>query len=387
MNNINFNSKTNVKKSSTFKTILISFISGIIGATTILLIFLNSPTFKKLIKSNNKQSQTIDYSKINTNLLSLSNISDTGVAVAQKVLPSVVGIEVSFENQKSQSAQGSGSGVIISSDGYILTNSHVITNDGSDGLNLGKVSEINVYLYNDETPYHAKIVGNDPQSDLSVLKIEKNNLIAAELGDSDAVQVGEYCMEVGNPLGMKSSVTTGSISALNRQIVGENGVLYTLIQTDAAINGGNSGGALVNSNGQVIGINTIKVSGEDVEGLCFAIPINLTKTIFKDLIQYNKVIRPYIGVAGTTISDDTIKKYPKYKLVKGIYIRTIGKYSPAEQAGLKVGDIITSLDNKKVSTMFDLDSIKNSHNIGDKLNLIYYRFGEKFETTITLAES
>ena len=176
-------------------------------------------------------------------------------------------------------------------------------------------------------------------------------------------------MAVGNPLGMKSSITTGSISALNRQLVGENGVLYTLIQTDAAINSGNSGGALVNSNGQVIGVNTIKVSGEDIEGLSFAIPINHTKRIFSDLIKYNKVIRPYIGIAGTTISETLLKQFPNSKLVKGVYIRNIGQNSPAEKSGLKIGDIITSFDDKPISTMFDIDLIKNNHNIGDKINI------------------
>ena len=185
-------------------------------------------------------------------------------------------------------------------------------------------------------------------------------------------------MAVGNPLGMKSSITTGSISALNRQLVGENGVLYTLIQTDAAINSGNSGGALVNSNGQVIGVNTIKVSGEDIEGLSFAIPINHTKRIFSDLIKYNKVIRPYIGIAGTTISET---------LLKGVYIRNIGQNSPAEKAGLKIGDIITSFDDKPISTMFDIDLIKNNHNIGDKINIEIYRSGEKINTTLELTEA
>ena len=364
----------NKSKNGILKNILISFFSGIIGTLIIILILFKTNAFSKLLKNTKK---TTAITQTNTNQISLSNISDTGVAVAQKVLPSVVGIDVTFEKQQSSISGGSGSGIIISSDGYILTN----------GNNLGKPIEIKVYLYNDKTPYSAQIIGNDPQTDLSVLKINKTDLVAAELGDSDTVQIGEYCMAVGNPLGMRSSITTGSISALNRQLVGENGVLYTLIQTDAAINSGNSGGALVNSNGQVIGVNTIKVSGEDIEGLSFAIPINHTKRIFSDLIKYNKVIRPYIGIAGTTISDTILKQFPNSKLVKGIYIRNIGQNSPAEKAGLKIGDIITSFDNKSVSTMFDIDLIKNNHNIGDKVTIEVYRSGEKFNTTIELSES
>ena len=374
----------NKSKLNILKNILIPFFSGIVGASVIIFISIKTNSFSKLI-TNSKQSTPIQY--LNPNQISLSSISDTGTAVAQKVLPSVVGIDVTFEHQQSSIAGGSGSGIIISTDGYILTNSHVITGDNSNGVNLGKPTEIKVYLYNDKTPYPAQIIGNDPQTDLSVLKIDKTNLVAAELGDSDTVQIGEYCMAVGNPLGMRSSITTGSISALNRQLVGENGVLYTLIQTDAAINSGNSGGALVNSSGQVIGVNTIKVSGEDIEGLSFAIPINQTKRIFSDLIKYNKVIRPYIGIAGTTISDTILKQFPNSKLVKGVYIRNIGQGSPAEKAGLKIGDIITSFDNKSVSTMFDIDLIKNSHNIGDKINLEVYRSGEKINTTIELIES
>ena len=374
----------NKSKLNILKNILIPFFSGIVGASVIIFISIKTNSFSKLI-TNSKQSTPIQY--LNPNQISLSSISDTGTAVAQKVLPSVVGIDVTFEHQQSSIAGGSGSGIIISTDGYILTNSHVITGDNSNGVNLGKPTEIKVYLYNNKTPYPAQIIGNDPQTDLSVLKIDKTDLVAAELGDSDTVQIGEYCMAVGNPLGMRSSITTGSISALNRQLVGENGVLYTLIQTDAAINSGNSGGALVNSSGQVIGVNTIKVSGEDIEGLSFAIPINQTKRIFSDLIKYNKVIRPYIGIAGTTISDTILKQFPNSKLVKGVYIRNIGQDSPAEKAGLKIGDIITSFDNKSVSTMFDIDLIKNSHNIGDKINLEVYRSGEKINTTIELIES
>ena len=332
----------NKSKNVVLKNIIISFFSGIIGTILIILILFKTNTFSKLLKNNNKPT-TITYT--NTNQISLSSISDTGVAVAQKVLPSVVGIDVTFEKQQSSMSGGSGSGIIISSDGYILTNSHVITGDNTNGINLGKPIEIKVYLYNDKTPYPAQIIGNDPQTDLSVLKINKTDLVAAELGDSDAVQIGEYCMAVGNPLGMRSSITTGSISALNRQLVGENGVLYTLIQTDAAINSGNSGGALVNSNGQVIGVNTIKVS------------------------------------------DTILKQFPNSKSVKGIYIRNIGQNSPAEKAGLKIGDIITSFDNKPVSNMFDIDLIKNNHNIGDKVNIEIYRSGEKINTTIELSES
>ena len=170
-------------------------------------------------------------------------------------------------------------------------------------------------------------------------------------------------MAIGNPLGMASSVTAGTISALNRKITDEDGKNYTLIQTDAAINSGNSGGALVNTNGEVIGINTIKASGTGVEGLGFAIPINSTKSITEDLIKYNKVKRPYIGITGTNITESTIKANPTAKLVVGCYVRAVSEFSPAEKAGLKIGDIIIKADGTQVKTMDELNDIKNKHSV------------------------
>ena len=161
---------------------------------------------------------------------------------------------------------------------------------------------------------------------------------------------------------------------------------YTVIQTDAAINSGNSGGALVNSKGEVIGINTIKASGTGVEGLGFSIPINSTKSIYSDLVQYNKVIRPYIGISGTDITDDTIKAYPAAKLVKGAYVRNVIEYSPAEKAGIKVGDIIVKADGKTVSSYNELNTIKNSHKIGDTIEIVVNRNGEEKTFTLTLVE-
>ena len=243
-----------------------------------------------------------------------------------------------------------------------------------------------IYLYNDDTPYDAKIIGTDEQTDLAVIKINKSDLVAAELGDSDTVQVGEWCMTIGNPLGMKSTVCQGSISALNREITDSEGKTYSVLQTDAAINEGNSGGALVNSKGQVIGINTLKASGEGVEGLGFAIPINSTKTIYNDLIQYNKVKRPYIGITGSDVTEKTIKANPTFDLKLGAYVRSIDDFSPAEKAGLKIGDIIVAADGQKVESMDDLNKVKNSHKIGDKISLTIYRDGKESTVELTLVE-
>lgn len=398
--NFTNSNKTNVKGTAGFgKTIILPFVSGILGASLIVGTCFSVPAIRnKLMSQNSNSYQTnqasIDYNNINTNLVSLSSFSDTGVAVAQKVLPSVVGIKVTYSvntifSQNTSTATAEGSGVIISSDGYILTNNHVINSTSSSSgsyYSIGEATNLTVTLYNDSTEYKAKIIGTDSQTDLAVIKIDKTDLSAATLGDSDSVQVGEWCMAIGNPLGMKSSVTTGSISALNRNITDSEGKTYTVIQTDAAINSGNSGGALVNSKGEVIGINTIKASGTGVEGLGFSIPINSTKSIYSDLIQYNKVIRPYIGISGTDITDDTIKAYPAAKLVKGAYVRNVIEYSPAEKAGIKVGDIIVKADGKAVSSYNELNTIKNSHKVGDTIEIVVNRNGEEKTFTLTLVE-
>lgn len=285
---------------------------------------------------------------------------------------------------KSGTTTASGSGIIMSADGYILTNNHIVNSTSSNSYyEVSKASKITVYLHNDKTPYEAKIIGTDEQTDLAVIKIEKSGLRAAELGDSNSVKVGEFSMAVGNPLGMQSSVTGGMISAVNREVTDSDGKTYTLIQTDAAINAGNSGGALVNAEGKVIGVNTLKLSGTGIEGMGFAIPINSTLDIYEQLIQYNKVKRPYIGITGLDLDEKTAEYN---KLVVGIYIKAIDDFSSAEKAGLKVGDVIIEADDKKVTTMNELNEIKNTHKIGDEMTLKVNRNGKDVSITLTLAE-
>lgn len=382
------------------KSVVLPFISGIVGASLVVGLCFNVPTIKEQLLGDTAKvatpdsSSAINYNNVNTNLISLSNYSDTGVAVAQKVLPSIVGISVEYPistlfSRTVSTAKAEGSGVIISTDGYILTNNHVISTSSSSSSSyyaVGEASKITVSLYNDDEVYEAKVVGTDETTDLAVIKIEKDNLTAAELGDSDALQVAEWCMAIGNPLGMKSSITTGSISALNRNITDSDGKAFTLIQTDAAINEGNSGGALVNSKGQVIGINTLKASGTGVEGLGFAIPINSTKRIYSDLINYSKVKRPYIGFTGTDITESVIKQNPSMKLVVGAYIRSIEDFSPAEKAGLKIGDIVIKIEGKEIRTMNELNAIKETYSIGDTITLTISRDGKERDVSVTLAE-
>ena len=372
---------------------LIPFISGIAGSAIVLCICFGVPSIKdKIINQNvsNTSNETVKSSTpSSTSQISLGNYSETGIGVAQKVLPSVVGIKVEysvssiFYKGASNTATAEGSGVIISEDGYILTNNHIINSSSSSSYyEVGKANKITVYLYNDETEYEGTIIGTDEQTDLAVIKIDKTGLTAAELGDSDSVQVGEFAMAIGNPLGMQSSVSSGTISAVNRSVTSDN-VTYKLIQTDAAINSGNSGGALVNSQGQVIGINTLKMSGSGIEGMGFAIPINSTKDIYSQLIQYNKVKRPYIGISGRDLDAETAKAN---NLVKGVYVLSVEEFSAAEKAGIKNGDVITQIDGKDIKTMDELNEIKNSHSIGDEITLKISRSGKEKEIKLTLQE-
>ena len=243
---------------------------------------------------------------------------------------------------QTSTATASGSGIIISEDGYILTNNHIVATSSSESYyEVSEATKVTVTLFNDETEYEAKIVGKDEQTDLAVIKIEKSGLSKAEFADSDSIKVGEFAMAVGNPLGMQSSVTCGIISAVNREVTDSEGKKFTLIQTDASINSGNSGGALVNAKGEVIGINTLKLSGTGIEGMGFAIPINSAKSVIDQLIEFQTVKRPALGITATAITEDQSKRY---NVPVGVYVESVEKDSSADEAGLKVGDIITELN-------------------------------------------
>lgn len=374
------------------KTVLLPFACGILGAGLVVGTCFGVPNIRENLFSGftvQEGSSTSNTVNLNTEQISLLDYSDTAVGVAQKVLPSIVGINVTYSvNSPFYGAQGTasaqGSGVIISEDGYILTNNHVVNSSSSSSFyELGKASKITVKLYNDDTEYEAEIVGTDEQTDLAVIKIDKTGLTAAELGDSDSVQVGEFCMAIGNPLGLGSTVTDGIVSAVNREVTDEDGNTYTAIQTNAAINSGNSGGALVNSQGQVIGINTLKVSGDGVEGVGFAIPINSTKDIYSQLIEYNKVKRPYLGIGGIELDEKTAKAN---NLTVGIYVKTLEDFSAAEKAGIKVGDVIVKAEGQDVETMDELNAIKNAKEIGDEMTLTVWRDGKTEDITVTLQE-
>ena len=376
------------------KSVLLPFTCGVLGAGIVVGTCFGVPSIRENILGTQDsafgESTTNTVSNPNTEQISLLDYSDTAVGVAQKVLPSIVGINVTYSvnsifyrTQGTATAQGSG--VIISEDGYILTNNHVVNSSTSSSsfYELGEASKITVQLYNDDTECEAEIVGTDEQTDLAVIKIDKDGLTAAELGDSDSVQVGEFCMAIGNPLGLGITVTDGIVSAVNRTVTDEDGNSYEAIQTNAAINSGNSGGALVNSQGQVIGINTLKVSGDGVEGVGFAIPINSTKDIYEQLIQYNKVKRPYLGIGGIEVDEETARAN---NLTVGIYVKTLETFSAAEKAGVRVGDVIIKADGQDIKTMDELNEIKNQKEIGDTMTLTIWRNGETQDIEVTLQE-
>ena len=282
--------KKEKNKSGFGKSVLIPFVSGVVGCSVVIGTCFGVPSIKtKLLGHSTSNISTSSSNSTSSNgyvdQISLNNFSDTAVYAANKILPSIVGIKIEysvnttsiFGRSNTSTATASGSGIIISEDGYILTNNHVVSSSSSESNSYYQISEatkVSVTLFNDETEYEAKIVGQDEQTDLAVIKIEKTGLTKAEFADSDSVKVGEFAMAVGNPVNMTSTVTTGIVSAVNRKITDSDGKEFTLIQTDAAINAGNSGGALVNSQGQVIGINTLKLQGTGIEGMGFAIPIN-----------------------------------------------------------------------------------------------------------------
>ncbi|HEY9059551.1 MAG TPA: trypsin-like peptidase domain-containing protein [Pseudobacteroides sp.] len=309
--------------------------------------------------------------------------------IAKKVNPSIVGIRMvtgnskrSYFNNISQS-NAEGSGVIISQDGYIMTNYHVV--QYADPKNrLSRSTTLEVFL-SDDKQVKAKYIGGDSKNDLAVIKVELDNLPAAELGDSSQLEVGELAVAIGNPLGMEfaGSVTVGVVSALDRKVEAE-GKTLNLIQTDAASNPGNSGGALVNSQGQVIGINTIKISTAGVEGLGFAIPINDAKPIVDQLRMFGYIKgRPQIGITGEQVTEPIAQQYG---IPVGIYIIEVASGSGADKAGISEGDILVSLADKEVKTMKDLDDIKKSYKAGDTVNAVVVRDGSKVDLKLTFTE-
>lgn len=316
------------------------------------------------------QQQT---NKSNFGTVQVSDVSD----IVEKCKDSVV--EITTESASSGNSifgqyvsQGAGSGVIISKDGYIVTNNHVVS--GATSLKVTTT---------DGTEYDASVVGKDSQTDLAVIKVDANNLQAATLGDSDILQVGDPAIAIGNPLGeLGGTVTTGIISATDRQITIDDETM-TLLQTDAAINPGNSGGGLFNADGNLIGIVNAKESSTGIEGLGFAIPITPAQDIITELMQNGSVTsRPALNVSLYDYTSNNQGQYSKYE--DGCYIVQIVKNGAADKAGLKQNDHILSFDSEQIQSTSDVKNVLKKHKIGDTIKMVVERDSKKITVEITL---
>ena len=316
------------------------------------------------------QQQT---NKSNSGTVQVSDVSD----IVEKCKDSVV--EITTESVSSGNSifgqyvsQGAGSGVIISEDGYIVTNNHVVS--GATSLKVTTT---------DGTEYDASVVGKDSQTDLAVIKVDANNLQPATLGDSDILQVGDPAIAIGNPLGeLGGTVTTGIISATDRQITIDDETM-TLLQTDAAINPGNSGGGLFNADGNLIGIVNAKESSTGIEGLGFAIPITPAQDIITELMQNGSVTsRPALNVSLYDYTSNNQGQYSKYE--DGCYIVQIVKNGAADKAGLKQNDRIISFDGEQIQSTSDVKNVLKKHKIGDTVKMAVERDSKKVTVEITL---
>ena len=318
------------------------------------------------------------------NIVSSQESSDTTFSdeedalCLQDIYSSVIDSVVSISSMTS-SGTSSGTGIIMSQDGYVITNHHVIT--GALVISV---------LTNDNQEFEAALVGSDEMSDLAVLKIDARGLQAAEFGDSSKLRVGDSVVAIGDPLGvqLRGTMTNGIISAINRDLtVGDR--TMTLIQTNAALNNGNSGGPLINCYGQVIGINTVKMSSyytatASVEGLGFAIPISVAKPIIDELIENGYVAgRPAIGISG-----DSLPSYYRtyYRLPDGVYVTSVNEGSDAKAKGIREGDIVTAINGERISSIDELNTVKNQYAAGDEVTLTVYRSGTYYEVTVTLVD-
>lgn len=410
------NQKTNYRKKEVkmnnssgihvIKHVFISFICGVLGAALVIgLVFFVPPIKETLFEttgsSSKKQTSFNVSSGPVSSAINIEDYSKTTISIANKVLPSVVGIEVSFDVQanyptfyartQSTTSKASGSGVIISNDGYILTNNHIINTSASSTsyYTVSDANEVLIYIYGEDEPLKAEIIGSDSVTDLAVLKVDRTDLTPIEFGDSDSVQVGELVIAVGNPLEMTNTVTAGILSGKDREIDDEeSSATYTLLQTDAAINAGNSGGALVNADGKLIGINTLKLAGTGVEGMGFAIPINSTYEITQQLIDDGEVTRPYLGISGQDVTEYESRYYD---VPVGIYIVNIEKDGSAKNSDLKPGDVITKFNGEEVKTMAQLNKLKYKCKVGDTVTLTVQRENdskeyEELEVKVTLTK-
>lgn len=332
--------------------------------------------------------------------------------VIKKVKPSVVLVSSTFT---SAGGASTGTGIVFSADGYIVTNAHVITTEVKTSMNSSQFDPFSNFFDNfynnynsygssgqtevvkadkvtvtldDETEYEATIVGYDSNTDLAVLKIDATGLTPAEIGDSTTLEMGDKAITLGYPLGLGLSASDGIVSGLNKEMsveVAGGTATMTLLQTDAAVNPGNSGGPLLNSEGQVVGITSSKIASSDVDGVGFAIPITDALPILNELMTTGTVknTTPKIGITGTEISS-AVKRYYNLPVDKGVLVASVEPGSCAEAAGLEAGDVIVKADGTEISTMDELVKIKNKHKAGEKMTLTLARSDGDVDIELTL---
>jgi S1-C subfamily serine protease len=309
--------------------------------------------------------------------LLLDEYSRSVVSAVRRVAPAVVNIEIQQRGKgRPRDVAGSGSGFVIAPDGFILTNSHVIHEAIRIVVNLS-----------DGREYPAQLIGDDPETDLAVIRIDASQLTHVRLADSESLRVGQIAIAIGNPLGFQASVTAGVISALGRSMYSQSGRLIdNIIQTDAALNPGNSGGPLVNSAGEVIGVNTAMI--RPAQGICFAIASNTAKLVAGWLIRDGRIRRSYIGVAGQNVPlHRRVIRFYNLPLETGVLVASVEKESPAQRAGLREGDIIVAFNERPIGTIHDLHKMLVSEQIGVAAKLAAIRHTEKLELSILPAES
>lgn len=369
--------KKKSKRKAFLSYVAVALVAALIGGVSGSYIVAN-----ELKVANNNNSQSLTAQDVNINL---SDNVYFAVAVAEKTQKTVVGITTdvvqqynTFFGPQTQKGQSMGSGFIVDSNGYIVTNAHVIGD--------GEYEKITVSLI-DGSKEVGEVLWYDTSLDLAIVKINRTGLPAVEIGDSDLLKVGEPVVAIGNPmtLDLERTVTQGIISGLNRSIAFENGtVIEPLIQTDASINSGNSGGPLFSAEGKVIGINTAKMS--TAEGLGFSIPINTAKPIIDQIIKDGKLTQVYLGITGVDVETFESATGVDISADYGVVIVEVTNNSPASQAGLNPQDVITAIDGDKLESMSDLKRNLYEYKDGDKTELTIMRGGQEQKITLTLKE-
>ncbi len=363
---------------------LIAGASVFSSVITVALILLLLPK-REIIISDGNNSKYANYADFllsgKTQRAFLSSAPTDFIAAAENITPSVVNIKAATtsggDNFWNDGVLGAstGSGVIISPEGYIVTNNHVVAD----------ATDIQVTL-DDKRDFTAKIIGTDPSTDLAVIKIDGQRLPTARMGNSDSIRVGEWVLAVGNPFNLESTVTAGIVSAKGRSIniLEDNYSIESFIQTDAAVNPGNSGGALVNTNGELVGINTaiITKSGR-YEGYSFAIPVNLAMKVIRDLINFRVVQRGFLGVEINDLKPSQARA-AGYNSMNGVVVMSVTEKGAAEESGILVGDVIVSIDGTKIRNKAELLEQVGRHKPGDNVNIGYVRKGERLTARIVL---